>query len=77
MPEVLPPAFVAVAVTTCAWERTGVKVKEVLPLRFVATLFSARKVSSSPKPLGMFGAVLVSGQEPAQPVVFGEDLSHT
>ena len=54
----LPPALVAVAVTTCPAERVVVKGKEALPLRFVVTRFSPRNVSPSPKPVGQSGAGL-------------------
>ncbi len=56
--EVLPPALVAVAVTTCPGERDVEKVKEALLLRLVVTRFWPRKVSPSPKLVGKFGAGL-------------------
>lgn len=56
--EVLPPALVAVAVTTCPGERAAEKEKVALPLRPVVTRFWPRKVSPSPKPVGKFGAGL-------------------
>jgi hypothetical protein len=46
---VLPPALVAVVVTTYPGERTAVNVKEALPLRFVVTRFSPGKVSRAVK----------------------------
>ena len=48
----LPPALVAVAVTTYPEERTAVNVKEALPLRFVVTRFSPGKVSRAVDPPG-------------------------
>jgi hypothetical protein len=55
---VLPEASVAVAVTT--WPAASVvgKVKDALPLRLVLTVLWPRKVSPSPKPVGMFATGL-------------------